>query len=1023
MKTIERMLEYFTGLIKKMKGRQRAVPASVVIVIVMICALILPAITPYHYIVMEKPEIEAAYSEGNFEESGMIYKDAKEETGEAAAKDGGSEADDAAAEGSEDSSSDDKAAEDNSVREDEVSGEAPSEEAVEETAADDGASDEEAAEADHESADSTDESSAVQTEEKNDGASPSSSDSASKKAKEEVRLITEDTQLVYKGSDCSVYAEFGESAKLPVGVKLEVREITKESDPEAYQKYYDKALTQMKGKYGENAKLSFAGFYDITFRCEDKEVEPGGNVNVRIEYNKAVETEKKEKVDIVHFDKKNDEKAEVIDSDTKVSGTSVKAVAFKSDQFSVFGVLRTDPALSESPSYMHTGAGDGLDNAAGSELEIDKTASPLNKDYQSTVTLTFPGMQENYSYDVVFVLDKSASAAEKTTQVMKEYISAISGNGAAIKTGVVCFYYEGVVTKDLSPDEIDYSKININTTEWGKAHGVGRRPYGTNLADGIAKGKAMLDEDTSVTDPGHKYLIVISDGDTHIFNNASGDPAVVVDIESGSKLAGPTAYERKYGNFIPPQDWGEYLTAIGALIVNDGETYYYSNGIHYNNSYSDAESYIPAGELNQHAVSSDVALYNAYQNYLSAVQAGYKTFAVGVPSPYDRFYGPDFMKYLNGGEELVLEELIDTICYVGSGSTVTDEMGAGTDSEGNEYNYDFINDPARINVKLNGKTLAKKTNDDGSYSFGENEEFVLTYDEAKDSFTFAIYTNITVMDELQIIYDVQLTNPQTVPGAYADLYTNIEAVLHPKDSRGGDRPDEIFPEPKLTYENPDIDKKILEDGELKTENEVSIGDTVTYKVPVTIPEDVFEVPIIVTDTIDQALTLNEDSLEADQGVTGLQFKENTSEKKEGCKVYTVTIPGETVKANAGKTITLTYTAVLNDKAVIDGAGSPNTVRLNYNVDNAIHVNIQSEDHTVVTKTHQGGKDKPEPDPDKPTPDPDKPNQDPDKPMPNPDHPDKPSKVPQTGQLWWPVIALGCAGAALLAVGIFKKKRK
>lgn len=116
---------------------------------------------------------------------------------------------------------------------------------------------------------------------------------------------------------------------------------------------------------------------------------------------------------------------------------------------------------------------------------------------------------------------------------------------------------------------------------------------------------------------------------------------------------------------------------------------------------------------------------------------------------------------------------------------------------------------------------------------------------------------------------------------------------------------------------------------------MSIGDTVTYMVPVTIPEDVFEVPIIVTDTIDQALTLNEDSLEADQG----------------------------------------------------------------------------------------GKDKPEPDPDKPTPDPDKPNQDLDKPMPNPDHPDKPSKAPQTGQLWWPVIALGCAGSALLAVGIFKKKGK
>ena len=87
-------------------------------------------------------------------------------------------------------------------------------------------------------------------------------------------------------------------------------------------------------------------------------------------------------------------------------------------------------------------------------------------------------------------------------------------------------------------------------------------------------------------------------------------------------------------------------------------------------------------------------------------------------------------------------------------------------------------------------------------------------------------------------------------------------------------------------------------------------------------------------------------------MTGLSFEENTTGEKEGCKVYTVTIPGETVKENAGSTITLTYTAVLNDKAVIDGAGNSNTVRLNYNVDNAIHVNIQSEDHMVVTKTHQ-----------------------------------------------------------------------
>ena len=565
--------------------------------------------------------------------------------------------------------------------------------------------------------------------------------------------------------------------------------------------------------------------------------------------------------------------------------------------------------------------------------------------------MTFPGRQESFAYDVVFVLDRSASAGADTTKAMDDYISLLSDNGLTIKTGVVCFYYEAIVMKDLSTDEIDYESININTKEWGIAHDLEHRPYGTNLADGIATGKAMLDADTSITDPSHKYLIIISDGDAHVFNDANGKPAVVVDKGDGGKKAGPDAYKRKYGNWNPPQDWSAYLNGVAALIAQDGDRYYYTKEISYSNGYPNAESFIPADELDQHAVTSDVALYQAYQEYMSVIKAGYRTSPVSVPSSHDRYYGPSFMDYLNGGDHLALDELIETVFYVGSGSTVTDEMGSGTDSEGNEYNFDFINDLDRINVRLNGETLDKKENDDGSYSFGE-EKFLLAYDEAKDSFTFTIGTNITVLDELQIIYDVQLTNPQTVPGAYEDLYTNTEAVLHPRDSRGKDKPDEKFPEPRLFYENPDIDKKILEDGELRTENDVNIGDTVTYKVPVTIPGNVFEVPIIVTDTIYQGLTLDLNSLEADQGVTGLSFEENTSEKKEGCKVYTVTIPKEVVKENAGKNITLTYTATLNDKAVIDGDGNPNTVRLNYNVDNAIHVKIQSPDHTVATNTHQ-----------------------------------------------------------------------
>ena len=40
----------------------------------------------------------------------------------------------------------------------------------------------------------------------------------------------------------------------------------------------------------------------------------------------------------------------------------------------------------------------------------------------------------------------------------------------------------------------------------------------------------------------------------------------------------------------------------------------------------------------------------------------------------------------------------------------------------------------------------------------------------------------------------------------------------------------------------------------------------------------------------------------------------------------------------------------------------------------------------------------------------------------PESPDKPKKLPQTGQLWWPVMALGAAGAAFIIAGVAVRNR-
>lgn len=41
---------------------------------------------------------------------------------------------------------------------------------------------------------------------------------------------------------------------------------------------------------------------------------------------------------------------------------------------------------------------------------------------------------------------------------------------------------------------------------------------------------------------------------------------------------------------------------------------------------------------------------------------------------------------------------------------------------------------------------------------------------------------------------------------------------------------------------------------------------------------------------------------------------------------------------------------------------------------------------------------------------------------SPDDPDKPKNLPQTGQLWWPVLALSAAGAAFIIAGVAAKRR-
>lgn len=355
MDLFDRMAEEFSRLNKKMSRWQRVVTVlSAAVVFVTTYTLILPAITLDKNTAQQQPGIRVAASGANLEESGTTAAEAEPE--EAAAPE----------------------------EPEEIIGEEPGQvnegpgEIIEEPEA----GDESAApsEENGEAYDSDDVEGGAASEEPAPGVTETLADDISDSeplspeeleaavAAGEIELITEKTQLVYEytdeeyeknkeaGEDSDertddvddgyfVYAEFDASAKLPVGVELQVREITEESDPELYAMYREKTLAEMQDKYDDNTGIRFAKFYDIGFLYDGKRVEPSGDVKVRIEYKKEIDAGKDVKVDTLHFDKENDERPEVIESEVNPDDKEkdrknedeenepMKAVEFTSDRF------------------------------------------------------------------------------------------------------------------------------------------------------------------------------------------------------------------------------------------------------------------------------------------------------------------------------------------------------------------------------------------------------------------------------------------------------------------------------------------------------------------------------------------------------------------------------------------------------------------------------------------------------------------------------------------------------------------
>ena len=429
-----------------------------------------------------------------------------------------------------------------------------------------------------------------------------------------------------------------------------------------------------------------------------------------------------------------------------------------------------------------------------------KTATQLDTStWTSNVTLSLPSAEEALASDVVFVLDKSTSAdlEGQALEMLTALKEKAASTKAKVKVGVVIFNKQANKTAPLTDLATGYDDIQAAIEQTISS--------GTNTHAGLLAGKQMLDEDKEVA-ANRKYLIFVSDGITYMYNAEPTATAWSFKADFWKHWAGPDNWSSKYGSNTPPDSWSERMTEIGAQVEAQGTEYEYL----YDGT---AEKWTPEDETyTNYANSIDKALYLTYQVYQEAKAQGYNCYAVVNENEKTAKYpwGPDFMRYLAGGETVNFDKIQNDILYaVSAGSTVEDQMGDA---------FDFV--PGSLKLTVGGTELKSKANGNMTY-FGDDVEnlsenncrFKVLYAPDTDAFVWTINENVSNFAPVQLTYTVKLTKPETDPGTYgtedlkgeknvpADkaLFTNKRAVLNAINSAGAPLNPLDFPKPSVSY--------------------------------------------------------------------------------------------------------------------------------------------------------------------------------------------------------------------------------
>lgn len=450
------------------------------------------------------------------------------------------------------------------------------------------------------------------------------------------------------------------------------------------------------------------------------------------------------------------------------------------------------------------------------QISKSKTATNLDENYQSDVTLSLPAAQEQLESDVVFVLDKSTSAELETQalSMLSDLNAQIRDTGAKVNVGVVIFNKQANRVLELT----ELNDNNMSAIEDAIKTDISS---GTNTHAGLLAGKAMLDADTDV-DANRKYLVFVSDGITYMYNETPTVTAWSFYADAWNNWAGPDNWNSKYGTNDAPADWDAWMSDIGQKVEAQGTTYEYPYGG------TVVQSTPQDSWQTKYAMSIDKALYLTNQVYNEIKAKGYHCYAMKASANANHPWASGFMDYLADGQSVSFTEIQNDIYYlVGAKSTVDDYMGYVDGQDG--YNFDLVINDDRSNLYMtidtldaDGKSIKTEkleaiSKGSNQYGFDRNGDGVYEYelvytpaDNGEEHFTWKTNVALTNFERVQLHYTVKLMNPQTAEGTYgtydADgskgydgLYTNNSATIYPVDSNVESGTSEAFAKPTVSY--------------------------------------------------------------------------------------------------------------------------------------------------------------------------------------------------------------------------------